>query len=160
MKKTLLIVAVGSALAATGCQSLNGAPTSPDEFRVVTKAPLVVPPDYNLRPPQAGQAQPFEVDQTRASVASAFGTNIGADASLSERALVAAAGANAVSPIIREQVDYEEAKIIRKSTSLSDRVMFWRKGGEEDTGGDSATGNEPVTIERGNSRGRLKLPGT
>jgi hypothetical protein len=38
--------------------------------------------------------------------------------------------------------------------------MFWRKGGEEDTGGDSATGNEPVTIERGNSRGRLKLPGT
>lgn len=159
-KTTLLTIAVGSALAVTGCQSLNSAPTSPDEFRVVTKAPLVVPPDYNLRPPQAGQAQPFEVDATRAGVATAFGTTVGADASLSERALVAAAGANAVSPIIREQVDYEEAKIIRKSTSVSDRVMFWRKGGEEDTGGDSATGDQPVTIERGNGKDRVKLPGT
>ena len=160
MKKTAVILAAGAALATAGCQSLNGTPTSPDEFRVVKKAPLVVPPDYNLRPPQAGQAQPFEVDPTRAGVATAFGADVGSDASAAERALVARAGANAVSPIIREQVDFEEAKIIRKSTSVTDRVMFWRKGGEEDTGGDSATGNEPVTIEQGNGRNRLKLPGT
>ncbi len=67
--------------------------------------------------------------------------------------------AHSVSPVIREQVDFEEARVIRKSASVSDRVMSWRKGGEEDTGGDSATGNEPVTIERGAGK-RLKLPGT
>jgi len=160
MKKTILMLAAGTALAVTtACASSSSGANSPNEFRVVKKAPLIVPPDYSLRPPTPGQAQPFEVDPARAGVASAFGTSIGADASLSERALVGAAGANAVSPVIREQVDFEEARIIRKSTSISDRVMFWRKDGEEDTGTDSATGDEPVTIERGSGE-RLKLPGT
>ena len=33
---------------------------SPDEFAVTTKAPLVIPPDFNLRPPMPGAraAQP------------------------------------------------------------------------------------------------------
>ncbi len=160
MKKTILIFAAGLAIALTSaCSSLANRSSAPDEFRVVKKAPLIVPPDYSLRPPTPGQAQPFEVDPARAGVATAFGTSVGTDASAAERALVASAGANSVSPVIREQVDFEEARIIRKSPSVSERVMVWRKGGEEDTGGDSATGNEPVTIERGTGK-RLKLPGT
>ena len=51
----------------------NTAPNSPDEFRVVKKAPLVVPPDYSLRPPNAGQALPAEVDSDRIASVSAFG---------------------------------------------------------------------------------------
>ena len=160
MKKTILMLAAGVAIAMTSaCSSLRGTPTGPNEFRVVKKAPLIVPPDYSLRPPVSGQAQPFEVDPERSGTVSAFGTSTGLNASLSERALVASAGANAVSPVIRSQVDYEEARVIRKSAKISDRVMFWRKGSEEDTGGDSATGNQPVTIERGSGE-RLKLPGT
>jgi len=31
-----------------------------DEFAVVTKAPLIMPPDYNLRPPRPGAARPQE----------------------------------------------------------------------------------------------------
>lgn len=158
MAKTLVTLALGGAmLTVVGCAS-GGASNAPNEFRVVKKAPLVVPPEYNLRPPQAGQAQPFEVDPTRAGVATAFGSDIGADASMAERALVAAAGANAVSPVIREQVDYEEAKIIRKTPSVADRVMFWRSE-DADNSGDSATGGEPVTIARGSGQ-RAKLPGT
>lgn len=157
MKTVSKIIIAGSAVTLlAGCASFGGS-SAPDEFRVVTKAPLVIPPDYSLRPPQAGQAQPAEVDETRASTASAFGTSIGINASASERALVAAAGANAVSPIIREQVDYEQARVIRKSNSITDRIMFWERGEEETA--DSATGGEPVTIERG-SGDRLKLPGT
>ncbi len=34
---------------------------TPDEFRVVTKAPLVVPPDYALRPPAPGKPRPQEL---------------------------------------------------------------------------------------------------
>src|SRR3546814_15701354 len=34
----------------------------PDEFAVVTKAPLVMPPDYRLRPPDAATPRPEEVD--------------------------------------------------------------------------------------------------
>lgn len=158
MTKTSLLLSAGLAMSLlTGCAGLGGS-NSPDEFRVVKKAPLVVPPDYSLRPPRAGQAQPFEVDEERGGSPSVFGSDIGSDASASERALVAAAGANAVSPIIRQQVDWEQAKTIRKSTSVSDRVMFWR-GNDADAPADSATGGEEVTIERGSGE-RLKLPGT
>ena len=59
--------------------------------RSLTSAGIAVP----------GSGQPFEVDPSRAGTASAFGADIGQAASASERALVAAAGANAVSPVIR-----------------------------------------------------------
>jgi len=29
--------------------------TTPNEFNILTKAPLVVPPEYNLRPPAGGR---------------------------------------------------------------------------------------------------------
>ncbi|MEM9938442.1 MAG: DUF3035 domain-containing protein [Pseudomonadota bacterium] len=161
MKKTIAIMAAGGALAMTaGCVSVGGAPSSPDEFRVVKKAPLVVPPEYNLRPPEAGQAQPIELDAARTEVTTAFGTTVGVDASASERALIAAADANAVSSVVRTQVDYEEARVIRKSQSAMDRIMFWNRSEEEFPVEDSATGGEAVTIERGSGTARLKLPGT
>ena len=157
MKKNALIVSAGLAMSlVTGCAGLSGN-NAPDEFRVVKKAPLVVPPEYSLRPPQPGQSQPFEVDEDRAGSASAFGTDIGQNASAAERALVAAADANAVSPVIRQRVDWEEAKTIRKSASIADRVLFWQRDADEPA--DSATGGGEVTIERGSGE-RLKLPGT
>ncbi|MEL7041821.1 MAG: DUF3035 domain-containing protein [Pseudomonadota bacterium] len=157
MKTITLFASTSLALALiTGCASFR-ANNSPDEFRVVKKAPLVLPPDYSLRPPGAGEGIPFEVDPARAGAASAFGTDIGQSASASERALVAAAGANAVSPVIRQQVDWEEARVIRKSQSVSDQVIGW--DGAEDQSPDSATGGDEVTIARG-SGDRMKLPGT
>ena len=162
MKHIALILACGGALAAaTGCAS--SVDRSPDEFRAVTKAPLTVPPDYKLRPPPAGSTLPAEVDPKRAGVASAFGSNIGKNASASERALVSAAGANAVSPVVRAQVDYDETKTIRKNQGVVDRVLFWRKDNAEDAASaidDNATGGEAVTIERASGTPRLKLPGT
>ena len=41
-------------------QALGLTKVSPDEFRVVTKAPLVLPPDYALRPPEPGKPRPQE----------------------------------------------------------------------------------------------------
>ena len=66
MIKTVSMTAAGLALiATTACASSgNSNPRAPDEFRVVTKAPLVVPPDFNLRPPATGQALPIEVQDT------------------------------------------------------------------------------------------------
>ena len=156
MKSAILVSTCIAGMLVSGCAALGGT-NSPDEFRVVKKAPLVVPPEYSLRPPEAGSGTPFEVDPTRAGTASAFGTDIGQNASASERALVAAAGANADSPIVREQVDWEEARIIRKSISVSDRVL--NSDGSEQESADSATGGGEVQIARG-SGDRLKLPGT
>ena len=56
--KVVAIAAVGLTL--TGCTAFRTAigatKNPPDEFTVVTKAPLVIPPDFNLRPPQPGAA--------------------------------------------------------------------------------------------------------
>lgn len=156
MRTALLVSTCIAGMLVSGCAALGGT-NSPDEFRVVKKAPLVVPPEYSLRPPEAGSGTPFEVDPTRAASASAFGADIGQNASASERALVAAAGANAVSPIIRQQVDWEEASIIRKSQSVSDRVL--NSDGSEQDSADSATGGGDIQIARGSGE-RLKLPGT
>jgi hypothetical protein len=35
--------------------------SSPDEFAVESRAPLTIPPDYDLRPPQPGASRPQEV---------------------------------------------------------------------------------------------------
>ena len=59
MNRVLLAVSLTAlAVGASGCGSmraLGGAKVTPDEFRVVTKAPLVVPPDFALRPPAPGE---------------------------------------------------------------------------------------------------------
>ena len=58
---TVLGAAVLSALG--GCsgvsESLGFAKQSPDEFAVVRNAPLTLPPDYTLRPPQPGAPRMF-----------------------------------------------------------------------------------------------------
>lgn len=164
MKKQIFLLAAGVAVAAsTACTSSGGGARTPDEFRVVTMAPLTVPPNYKLRPPSAGSSLPPELDGSRNETATAFGSTIGRDASASERALVAAANANAVDPIIRTEVDYEETKTLRKPKSIADRILFWRSDDEETIAGlesDSATGGEEVIIERTNEKARIKLPGT
>src|SRR3546814_3989738 len=61
MTARLLIVA-GLALAVSACggfrENLGLTKQSPDEFRVVSRAPLTLPPDYNLRPPEPGAPRP------------------------------------------------------------------------------------------------------
>lgn len=165
MKHPLLILAAGAALAASAActSSGNSGGATPNEFRVVTKAPLSVPPEYSLRPPPAGTTIPAEVEGARTGSPTAFGTVLGQDASAAERALVAAAGANAANPAIRTQVDYEETRAIRKSGSVADRILFWRKDKPEDLASaatDNATGDQQVTIERSKDGPRIKLPGT
>src|SRR5690606_39495270 len=49
-----------SAFALTGCEGTKqalgiGNKSGPDEFTVITKAPLIIPPDFSLRPPAPGQ---------------------------------------------------------------------------------------------------------
>lgn len=166
MKKVVLTLMTGSLLAmATACSSTpnnsSGRGGVPDEFRVVKKAPLTVPPEYSLRPPEAGRVRPVEVDPTRQDNVLAFGSDIGLDASPAERILIVRAGAIAVSPIIRETIDYDESGLLRKNLDISDTVTSWTGTDDElaIVGDDNATGGQQVTIERSTGR-RIKLPGT
>ena len=59
-----LVLCLACALLISGCSDLKKSigleRTSPDEFAVESRAPLTMPPDFNLRPPQPGAARPQE----------------------------------------------------------------------------------------------------
>jgi Protein of unknown function (DUF3035) len=60
----LSILCSTGALLLQGCTDLKRSigleKTSPDEFAVESRAPLTMPPDFELRPPQPGAARPQE----------------------------------------------------------------------------------------------------
>ena len=65
LRMALVLGAVAAALA--GCSgsvqdNLGLGKRSPDEFQVVRRAPLILPPDYSLRPPGPGQPGPVAQD--------------------------------------------------------------------------------------------------
>jgi Protein of unknown function (DUF3035) len=135
-------------LALSGCgndvrQALGMTKQSPDEFQVVAHAPLTLPPDYSLHPPQPGAPRPQEgtaSDQAKtalfgptqtASTASGGTDTTGAagdasNQSSGEVALLQNAGATGIDPQIRAQIDEETAAAIERDKSLIDRLVFWR----------------------------------
>jgi hypothetical protein len=107
---------------------------APDEFQVTTRAPLSMPPDYVLRPPQPGATRPQELSTPRAAEAALVpqaaltpgGSGAGASGQVSpgEQALLSAAGPPAQANI-RNTVD-ADAAAEANSKSLTDYLMFWR----------------------------------
>ncbi len=177
-------VALVSVLGLGGCQSTSKAlgmnKVTPDEFRVVTKAPLIVPPDFSLRPPAIGEPRPEELQPDSAARASYQSAALSANRSPGEQALAARAGAAASDPLIRFVIDDEFGDIAHKEKSFADRVMFWRKddagqqqqaaltpsqtGEEIDAKAEeerlkSLTGGKAVIISREDQGFRIKLPG-
>jgi len=56
MRNLVLLAGAAASLAACAGSGLDRA--RPDEFAVARQAPLVIPPDYALVPPQPGAARP------------------------------------------------------------------------------------------------------
>jgi len=58
----LVVASLCSVLLVGGCTSIRQMVgldrVGPDEFAVESRAPLTIPPDFELRPPQAGAARP------------------------------------------------------------------------------------------------------
>ena len=111
--KVAMITALGLSLSA--CQSVREATgvakLAPDEFTVLTKAPLIVPPDYNLRPPQPGAADrnlSLPADMARNALfqqqdAASAAARLGQDYSESERLLLSRSGGSLADPGIRRR---------------------------------------------------------
>lgn len=106
--------------------------SAPDEFKIVSRAPLSLPPDYALRPPQPGAVRPQEQSIPQRAMAAVTGTPVAADrgspdASVGENALLTKVGADRVNPNIREVVDRESTVLANADVSFLDKLMFWRK---------------------------------
>jgi hypothetical protein len=115
-----------------GCQATSRAfglsKVTPDEFRVVTKAPLVLPPDYALRPPAPGEPRPQELEPESAARDALEGARESDVRSDGEKLLSQKAGADKADPLIRYVVDDEFGNVAHKDKPFADYVLFWRKG--------------------------------
>ena len=131
-----LVLCLGLLLAGTlgGCgdtrKALGFDKVTPDEFKIVSRAPLSLPPDYALRPPQPGAVRPQEQTIPQRAMAVVTGSQQAergrADASVGENALLAKVGADRANPGIREIIDRESTALADADTTLLDRLMFWR----------------------------------
>lgn len=114
--------------------------SSPDEFKIVSRAPLSLPPDYALRPPQPGAIRPQEQaipQRAQAAVTGVAGQPARisdarpASGSVGENALLSRVGSDRANPGIRDIIERETSSLAEADISFLDRVMFWRKS--EDT---------------------------
>jgi hypothetical protein len=140
-----VLAAVGLATTLGGCGDIRRAlgyeKSIPDEFAVVSRAPLAIPPDYSLRPPQPGAAPSQEVAaQDRAKEAifragpqQATLPPAATNRSAGEGAFLDAAGAPKADPNIRAHVADDTALTPENQRGFVDKLLFWRKSGPPDT---------------------------
>jgi hypothetical protein len=173
----LLIGAAGVSGCSSTSKALGMTKVTPDEFRVVTKAPLVLPPDYSLRPPAPGEPRPQELQPESAARVAIEGQREAEVRSDGEKMLVAKAGGDKADPLVRYVVDDEFGGVAHKDKGFADWVIFWRKGqpatpaappGTDEAAPidaateakriQSLTGNQQVVIAHQTST-KTKLPG-
>lgn len=144
------VIALAVSVALGGCSSTRQAlgleKSAPDEFAVLTRAPLSVPPEFGLRPPTPGAPRPQELaasEQVRQRLLQSGGQEPmtikqreaynaerraqTAQLSGGEKALAAELGADSADPAIRQVVDAESSQRTGSSPYLIDYILFWRE---------------------------------
>lgn len=144
-----LVVGFAAITGLIGCSERSGnilgfEKSSPDEFAVVKRAPLTLPPEFGLRPPRPGAVRPQAVSprdeakksviggsavkpqRTRRNVRAEQQRRIGSRSG-SEAALLKRTGAIDVNPDIRDIVNREAVGVVNESDeSFVDSLLFWR----------------------------------
>jgi hypothetical protein len=124
MRKTALVSLAGGAVALSGllggCSSHSSLfnRVRPDEFAVTRQAPLAVPPDFALSPPNPGAPRPQDVDSSRQALDALFGGP--APRSAVETDALGKAGASA--PAIRSTVGDPKTSTVPKGAGVRDIV--------------------------------------
>lgn len=104
---------------------------SPDEFAVTTKAPLIIPPNFNLRPPAPGAAPLNQTDPTSSAEVAMFNNEDPANVAAqmqgnftpAEKMLLAHAGVQNTDPTIRAQLQSDEKNMQGADPSFTDRIL-------------------------------------
>lgn len=152
-------------LAVSACgetrQTLGVGLKPPDEFTVVTKAPLILPPDFGLRPPALGKSPPSQtMTLPEAVLLNIEGGALGESAvapsvpmTRGEEAILTAARTEGVNPDIREIIQLELKQTIERGKSFAERVIFWQQPPGLDAALDAAQEAERLRAE-----GAVNLP--
>jgi hypothetical protein len=121
---------------------------SPDEFTVVKRAPLTLPPDYALRPPadatlQAASAAPETAKNVILGAGGAPVTPASADNAFLDRL-----GAERADGAIREKINADNGYIALKNRTVADKLIFWQDAQPSDDKIPSSVVDAPAEAER------------
>ena len=124
---TTILLAAGAALLA-GCGSTGLMDRDrPDEFAVQRQAPLVVPPDFNLVPPEPGAPRPADATSSQQALDALFGGP--APRSGVETSAIDQAGSAA--PGIRSQVGDADTHTVDKGATTRNIIAAPQGDGRE-----------------------------
>lgn len=142
-----LSLGLAALLALPACDTLRstfgGGKQPPDEFAVLSRAPLTLPPDFQLRPPAPGMPRPQDEAPGIQAQSALFGGPVSGvvpapggvavvpEADLTaltagERSLLQMADADQVDPNIRRIVNQETTALIEGDRRFIDRLVFWQ----------------------------------
>lgn len=113
--------------------------STPDEFAVVKRASLTLPPDFSLRPPDPNGIREQNLEASNQARQAVFGNDAAelkqanelaaknAGASMAELALLKNTGALEADSSIRSQIDQEMASLSTEEDGFVNDLLFWRK---------------------------------
>ena len=136
MKKIILTSVCVATLALGACsgikEELGLTRNSPDEFTVVKRAPLTLPPEYNLRPPGSVDSTMASGRTAGAARAAVFGETTAGTSNYdnAEDAFLAKAGATDTNPEIRSVIERENGYISVENRSTVEKLL--RREGRPD----------------------------
>lgn len=126
MNKILFSLMIGASFALGACEStreqFDFSKKAPDEFAVVKRAPLEMPPSYEITAPKPGAPRPQELSADQMAREAVLGPDAIKSSAKSngvsegEAVLLQRTGAANASPAIRAKVDAETAEIIKDET--------------------------------------------
>ena len=129
IKKLIIVMVLSLPIFLSGCGSelakvLGTDKMPPDEFTILTKPNLIIPPEYNLRPPAEGEVRPTPQQPSRELQALLFNnTNSAGDFSQSEINLMTGADVAESIPNIKEVMDSEMRYVEEVNENLKAQII-------------------------------------
>ncbi len=123
----LTLLAVAACSGGNVRESIGLKKNAPDEFRVLSNAPLAMPPEFTLRPPMPGAKRPQETNleqQARDVLFNSSAQSNAAGVSKSESIFLSRADAQSANSEIKHLLEQEEvaATTVEKKKGFFDKV--------------------------------------
>jgi hypothetical protein len=128
------MVVVGAGLAAvallSGCGKRGFDRARPDEFAVARQAPLIIPPDFSLVPPQPGAAR-VQANNSQAQALDALFGGTAPRSAGEANVIDEAGGASAGQPGIRSAVGDSATNVVDKGQTTRDIIAAPQGDGQD-----------------------------
>ena len=132
----LIVLMMGALL--SGCSNVRDAlgqnKKSPDEFAILARAPLSVPPNFSLRVPNKGMERPQEPSSRhmgRDLIFKKSNSERGNDSKSNSSSIRGLLGTNKANPKIRKIINAETKNMVFEDKLFLDKLLSWKKPSED-----------------------------